>query len=103
MQIQFNTSNSGAEDEKIVDRLDDFFNTNLSRFKEKITRLEVHLTDENSHKDGQNDKRCMLEARIAGMQPIAVSTQANSFEEATKMASGKLKNKLDTIFDKLKS
>jgi hypothetical protein len=103
MQIQFNTSNIGAEDEKIVDRLDDFFNTNLSRFKEKITRLEVHLTDENSHKDGQNDKRCMLEARIAGMQPIAVSTQANSFEEATKMASGKLKNKLDTIFDKLKN
>ncbi|UPQ79798.1 HPF/RaiA family ribosome-associated protein [Flavobacterium azooxidireducens] len=103
MQIQYNISNIGDEDQRIVERLDDLFNSNLSRFTEKITRLEVHLTDENSHKDGQNDKRCMLEARIAGVQPIAVTSQASSFDEATKIASGKLKNKLDTIFDKLKN
>lgn len=103
MQIQYNIANSGTEDERIVERLDELFNSNLSRFKEKITRLEVHLTNENSHKEGQNDKRCMLEARIAGVQPVAVSSQANSFDEATKIASGKLKNKLDTLFDKLKN
>ncbi|RAR47615.1 HPF/RaiA family ribosome-associated protein [Flavobacterium lacus] len=103
MQIQYNISNIGEEDQRIVERLDDLFNSNLSRFTEKITRLEVHLSDENSHKEGQNDKRCMLEARIAGVSPIAVTSQASSFDEASKIASGKLKNKLDTIFDKLKN
>lgn len=103
MKIQYNISNIGEGDERLVETLDDLFINSLFRFKEKITRLEVHLTDENSHKDGQNDKRCMLEARIAGVQPIAITSQASSFEEAIKIASGKLKSKLDTFFDKQKN
>ena len=38
----------------------------LDRFSEQITRVEVHLSDENSDKKfGTDDKRCLLEARLA--------------------------------------
>lgn len=101
MTIQYNISNTGEDDMLLEETLNALVNNALSRFEEKITRLEVHLSDENSHKEGQNDKRCLLEARIAGLQPIAVTSNANSFEEATKIASGKLKNKLETVLGKL--
>jgi hypothetical protein len=46
----------------------------LDRFSEQITRVEVHLSDQNSDKKfGNEDKRCLLEARLAGLQPISVS------------------------------
>lgn len=48
----------------------------LRRFSEHITRVEVHLSDENGPKAGGNDIRCMLEARIEGRQPIAVTHHA---------------------------
>ncbi|MDP1650980.1 MAG: hypothetical protein Q8M01_22700 [Rubrivivax sp.] len=50
----------------------------LARFSEHVTRVEVHLSDENSGKSGQFDQRCMLEARLEGRQPVAVTDQAAS-------------------------
>ncbi len=38
---------------------------------EELTRVEVHLTDENSiSKSGDTDKRCVMEVRSADYQPI---------------------------------
>jgi len=101
MTIQYNTSNIGEEEVRLQETINELVENTLGRFEEKITRLEVHLSDENSHKEGQNDKRCLVEARIAGLQPIAVTSNANSFEEASKIAIGKLKNKLETVLGKL--
>ena len=50
----------------------------LQRFSEHITRVEAHLGDENGPKSGANDIRCMLEARIEGRQPIAVTHHADT-------------------------
>ncbi len=38
----------------------------LSKFAESITRLKVHLSDDNGDKNGPYDQRCMLEARLKG-------------------------------------
>jgi len=69
----------------------------LKRFRRKISRLEVHLSDEDGLKNGLKDKRCMIEARLEGRQPIAVTNVANSFEQATNGAIDKLKTSLSTI------
>ncbi len=45
----------------------------------------------------------MLEARIEGMQPIAVTNEAGTTEEAINGALDKLKASLHTIFGKLKT
>ncbi len=103
MIIQINTDKNITGSEKLSAYLDTTISESLSRFSDKISRLEVHLSDENSHKEGLNDKRCVLEARIEGMQPVAVTNQAGTTEHAINGALDKLKASLDTILGKLKT
>jgi Sigma 54 modulation protein / S30EA ribosomal protein len=74
----------------------------LDHFSNRITRVEVHLSDQNSDKKpGTADMRCLLEARLAGLQPIAVSHQATTLEQAIEGAAEKLKHSLDTVLGRL--
>ena len=73
MTIQFNTDNSISGNEEFRAPLVMSISEGLSGFSNLITRVEVHLSDENGPKDGLNDKRCMLEARLEGMQTTAVT------------------------------
>jgi hypothetical protein len=41
----------------------------LRRFSQPVTRVEVHLSDENRHRGGPDDKRCLLEHRLEGRPP----------------------------------
>jgi len=101
MTIQINADKNLSIHEAFGARLDDLMKEELSRFSEHITRLEVHLSDENGNKQGLNDKRCMIEARLEGRQPIAVTARANDYELAVSGAIEKLKASLDTIVGKL--
>ena len=73
----------------------------LKRFDGFITRLEVHLSDENSHKSGQEDKKCLLEARPKNKQPLAVTAYAANYEMAAKDAAEKLKKALGSLVEKM--
>ncbi len=97
MTIQLNADKNLDIHESFRKDLKDLLTERLRRFSEHITRLEVHLSDENGSKEGQNDKRCMLEARLEGMQPIAVTADAHTHEQAVEAAIDKMKNLLDTI------
>lgn len=99
MQIQFNTA---TRNEALLALSSSIISEELSRFSKQITRLEVHFTDEDGKKDGINDKRCMLEARLAGMKPIAVTNHANTGEQAILGAIVKLKTSLEKITGRLK-
>jgi len=103
MKIQFNTDSNITESKELRDSLIALISEGLSRFSDQITRLEVHLSDENSLKKGLNDKRCLLEARLEGRQPIAVKNQANNLEQAVVGAVDKLKVSLDTKIGRLKN
>lgn len=97
MKVQFNTDNHIVGREELRAPLEEIINQSLNRFEDRITRIEVHLNDENSHKGGGDDKRCLLEARLEGMQPIAVTNNASTHERAVKGAVDKLKTALDTV------
>ena len=45
----------------------------------------------------------MLEARLEGMQPIAVTAHGDTIQAALKGALGKLKSSLDTTLGKLQN
>jgi hypothetical protein len=64
----------------------------------RITRVEVHLSDEDGQRSGHRDKRCMMEARIEGRPPIAVTDQAATLDLAVEGAAGKLERLLDSTF-----
>lgn len=101
MTIQINSDNNLTVHEEFRAQLQDQISEELSRYSEHITRLEVHLSDENSHKDALNDKRCIIEARLEGIKPIAVTNIANNHEQAVEGAIEKLKSALDTKFGRL--
>ncbi len=90
MQIQINTDRTIEGHEALADQIRDVVETALNRVSDHITRVEVHLSDENGDKGGANDKRCMLEARLEGRQPIAVTHQAAILEQAVDGAADKL-------------
>lgn len=101
MHIQFNYANlesSDALESHVRSELD----STIGRFSDRITRIEVHLADLNGQsKSGPADKRCMLEARPVGLDPIAVDSTADSYHTAVSDASGKLRRILTTRFEKL--
>ena len=73
MIIQINTDNNLTVHESFNAELDERIKEKLQRFAGQLTRIEVHLSDENGSKEGQKDKRCLMEARMEGMQPIVVT------------------------------
>ncbi len=101
MQIQFNTDKNVTGNEELIASSTSLISEELGRFSQQITRVEVHLSDEDGKKDGNNDIRCMLEARLAGMKPIAVTDHANTHEQAISGAIDKLKASLEKITGRL--
>lgn len=102
MQIQINTDKNIDGNNRLVDYYTSELQKELTRFDDKITRVEVHLGDENSEKFGKNDKRCLIEVRVANMQPIAVTEHADTLEKAFFGAVGKAKKVLGTTFEKMR-
>ncbi len=97
MQVQVNTDHSIDGRDSLVARITETVESSLSRVSAHITRVEVHLTDEDGQKSGQNDKRCVMEARIEGRQPIAVTEHANTLHEAVNGAAEKLTHLVDSV------
>lgn len=84
MQIQVNTSN-GIDNKEALERwADTEIQQQLQRFRDDVTRVEVHLSDENHEKAGERDKCCVMEARLAHHQPLAVKQHASSMDEASR-------------------
>lgn len=102
MFIQINTDSNIEGNEEILQQFESVIANGLERFSEQITRVEVHLSDENSNKKfGTEDKRCLLEARLAGLQPIAVSHQAETVDQAVDGAVDQMVSLIETTLGKL--
>jgi hypothetical protein len=101
MQIQLNTDNNLVGSEDLAAQVEADVRAALDRFSWRITRVEVHLTDQNSEQKGGTDMRCMMEARVAGRQPMSVSHGAATVALAIDGAADKLTHALETIFGKL--
>jgi len=102
MIIQINTDNNIEGQQELAQQIKADLRDSLKRFAEKITRVEVHLSDGNSDKKfGAEDKHCLLEARLAGIKPIAVSHQAATVDGAVDGAVGKLMRSIDSTLGQL--
>ena len=61
----------------------------LSPFKDWLTRVDVHLKDENSLKGGL-DTRCVIEARPRGLDPLAAEHTGGGIRDSFHSALDKL-------------
>jgi ribosome-associated translation inhibitor RaiA len=103
MKIQFNTDKTISGDENQEDYFTSLIAEKLNRFQSHITRIEVHLSDENGKKEGPNDIQCILEARIEGRDPIAVTCDADTAKNAVSGAIDKVKASLETILGRIQN
>lgn len=101
MRIQLNTDVHIDGTEALAARVSATVEQALARFSEHVTRVEVHLSDENGAKSGQKDQRCMLEARFEGRQPVAVTEHAPTLEQAVQGAAQKLARLLGSTLGRL--
>lgn len=100
MLIQFRSSNIPISQE-LEQQLSGFIEKSLKRFSDRITRIEVHLEDENSQKGGKDDKRCSMEVRPDNLSPIIVTSKADNVIQAVREAADKSKASLDRALGRL--
>jgi hypothetical protein len=102
MQVIVNTDKHIAGRERLARWVEGEVEDALGRFGEQPTRVEVHLNDSNSPaRSGGDDKRCLLEARLAGVQPVAVTHHAASLREAVAGALDRMEKSLDRKLGRL--
>ena len=102
MQVQINTDHNVDGHEALADHISGVVESTLGSLSDYITRVEVHLTDESGHKDTQNDKRCVMEARLQGRQPMAVTNHATTLHEAVEGAADKLTRLVESTVGRLR-
>jgi hypothetical protein len=102
MQIQINTDHNIQGREALASRLAGVVEHALARVSEHITRVELHLSIESGGRSGQSDKRCVMEARLEGRQPIVVTEQSGTIDQAVDGAAGKLLRAIDSTLGRLR-
>lgn len=98
MQIQVNTDHNIHGGEKLTTYVTTELASSLSRFEQWLTRVEVHFSEDSAGR--ADDKRCVIEARPAGAQSVAVTHHAGSVDDAYSGAAQKLEKVLDTKYSR---
>jgi ribosomal subunit interface protein len=101
MQIQLNTAKNIEGNERLEAFVNDKVSSSLHRFSDQITRVEVHLSDQNGDKGGKDDQQCRMEVRLKGLQPITITAREAQMEQAISAAIDKMKSSLETTLGKL--
>lgn len=101
MQININTDKTIERHQGLDDHVETVIKAAVGRFGEHITRVEVHLSDDNSQKSADGGNRCLLEARVTGYQPIAVSDHSIHLHQAISGAADKLKRAIESAVGRL--
>ena len=81
----------------MADHLQQVVQNAMSHFAERVTRVEAHLSDVNSHtKSSDGDIHCTLEARLVGLDAVVVKDHASNAHQAIEGAVRKLKRAVGT-------
>jgi ribosomal subunit interface protein len=101
MQIQVNADNTVESHAPLVAHIESVVNEVLARFSEEISRVEVHLSVVNDHRQKGGEHRCLMEARVEHHPPIAASDQTLSLHQAIHGAAEKLKRAIGSTLGRI--
>jgi ribosomal subunit interface protein len=89
MQIKVNAAETPVTDalhQRVVDRV----TRALRHVGHTVTRVEVHLRDDKRGRRGPDDRRCLIEARLAGREPMVVQASGRDLYRTIDRAAEKL-------------
>ncbi|HKT74659.1 MAG TPA: HPF/RaiA family ribosome-associated protein [Steroidobacteraceae bacterium] len=101
MQVIVNSDHNITGDAGVTGRVKAILSDTIERFTDRIVKVEAFLSDTNGSKHGARDKRCVLEARIAGAPSAVATGEAPTVLEAIEGAATKLERALEHAFGKL--
>jgi ribosome-associated translation inhibitor RaiA len=102
MQVQVHTDNHVHGSAGLRGHVETVMEDALGWVRDRVTRVDVYLRDENSsQKAGDNDKRCVIEVRLAGIAPVSVTADSATLQQALSSAVDKLENSLEKTLGKL--
>jgi ribosome-associated translation inhibitor RaiA len=100
MKIQINADSHIERKESLATHIMGTVKKIVGNNSDHVSRIEVHLSDQNSNKHGETEKRCLMEARLEGIQPIAVSSHAVTLDQAIEGATKKLGKKINSTLER---
>ena len=98
MQIQINAPHIAPDD--FAEAAERSVRDALATHAERLTRVEVHVRDLNAQKGGV-DKRCLIEARPRGLDPVTAEHESEKAHDALRGALDKLGRVLEHRFGRL--
>lgn len=101
MRIQINTDHTIEGHEALNAHIRSVVEDTLGQLASHVTRVEVHVADENGAKTAGNDKRCTMEGRLEGRSPEAVTHHAATVHDAVSGAADKLASLIDHTLGRL--
>jgi len=101
MQIQIRTDNHIEGTQAMATWATGYLKDALKRFSGRITRVEVHLSDESAGKKGTTGNlQCTLEARLEGHPPLTVKHHGANLNQAIEGAAEKVGRLIDGTLTK---
>ena len=100
MLIEVRTEGNIKGSEQFFDHVKALVHAALDRFDDRIRRVDVYLSDAIGNKPGHDDKCCVIEARRDGREPIVVTRQESTIDQAIQGAVHNLKKFVDSAFGK---
>jgi ribosome-associated translation inhibitor RaiA len=101
MQVQVHTDHNIQGEESLNEHIRGVVEKSLAKVGDRVTRVEVHLSQENK-KRGPEDVKCVMEGRLERHQPTAVTHHAPSVHLAVDGAAEKLERALKHLIGKLR-
>jgi ribosome-associated translation inhibitor RaiA len=101
MQINVNTNRTIDKHQGLDEHVQSVVKNAIGRFGDHVNRVDVHLSNENKEKQADGGNECMMEARVAGYQPVVVHEHSINLHLAVSNAGAKLARALDSALGRL--
>jgi len=98
MRVEIHADRSAEGHEEFTEQARGVVENVLDRFRDHIAHVEVRLNEEDPRKSGHGERRCMLEASLAGRERVAVTHQATTPAEAVRGAAEKMTSLIENCF-----
>ena len=100
MNIEIRTDKNIQNSDRLITYVRDELNQEFQRQSERITQFSVHISDENGDKGGDNDIRCMIEVKAAGLKPVVVTHKGKNIDTSLRGAIDRVKRSLEHVLEK---
>ena len=109
MQVRVDTDDHIDSNDELANRVEGVVEGSLERYRDRVVLVQVHLsrlvhvTGGATHRPGERDMCCRMEAQAGTSSPIVVSHEALTLTEAIHAAAAKLERAVHDALKRLKT